>query len=269
MDPAQGFAAQGAGAAVILSASHVGFPLSTTHVISGGDHGRGRRQAALRRALGRRRATSSIAWVLTLPASAAVGAPTYGVVQLFGTARPGPIVVSCLLLGLRRAAFARPRRRGRRHADGGGDVDARSRVEVSQHRPRSSGSRCVAGIGITTIYLARRLRRRRATWRRARDRARRRRRGLRARSPSVFAGRVLRRRRARRDSHADEVAAGYCDRPQHARGRAGGDRERRQVGRHDRVGADHAALADRHAAGDDDVRAAPDVVADPRRALAS
>src|SRR3954453_5027675 len=32
MDPAQGFAAQGAGAAVILSATHVGFPLSTTHV---------------------------------------------------------------------------------------------------------------------------------------------------------------------------------------------------------------------------------------------
>ena len=58
MDPAQGFAAQGVGAAVILSASHVGFPLSTTHVISGGDHGRRRRQAALGGALGRRRATS-------------------------------------------------------------------------------------------------------------------------------------------------------------------------------------------------------------------
>src|SRR5687768_1048612 len=35
MDPAQGFAAQGVGAAVIMSASHAGFPLSTTHVISG------------------------------------------------------------------------------------------------------------------------------------------------------------------------------------------------------------------------------------------
>ena len=51
--PAQGFAAQGAGAAVILSASHVGFPLSTTHVISGGDHGRRRGQAVLGCALGR------------------------------------------------------------------------------------------------------------------------------------------------------------------------------------------------------------------------
>ena len=41
MDPAQGFAAQGAGAAVILSASHVGFPLSTTQVMSGAIMGAG------------------------------------------------------------------------------------------------------------------------------------------------------------------------------------------------------------------------------------
>src|SRR5215216_5561676 len=49
---------------------------------------------------------------------------------------------------------------------------------------------------------------------------------------------------------------------------AGGDRERRQVARHDRVGADHAAVADADAAGDHDVRAAPHVGADPRRPLA-
>ena len=41
MDPAQGFAAQAAGAAVILAASSVGYPLSTTHVISGGIMGAG------------------------------------------------------------------------------------------------------------------------------------------------------------------------------------------------------------------------------------
>ena len=41
MDTAQGFAAQGSGAAVILAASHVGFPLSTTHTISGGVMGAG------------------------------------------------------------------------------------------------------------------------------------------------------------------------------------------------------------------------------------
>ncbi|MDQ6821147.1 MAG: inorganic phosphate transporter [Actinomycetota bacterium] len=36
MDPAQGFASQAAGAAVILTSSHFGYPLSSTHVISGG-----------------------------------------------------------------------------------------------------------------------------------------------------------------------------------------------------------------------------------------
>ena len=41
MDPAQGFASQAVGAAVILSASHVGFPLSTTHVSSGAIMGTG------------------------------------------------------------------------------------------------------------------------------------------------------------------------------------------------------------------------------------
>jgi len=41
MDPAQGFAAQGGGAAVILTASHAGFPLSTTQVISGAIMGAG------------------------------------------------------------------------------------------------------------------------------------------------------------------------------------------------------------------------------------
>ena len=55
MDAAQGFSAQGAGAAVILASTHFGFPLSTTHVINGGDHGRRRRQAALGGALGRGR----------------------------------------------------------------------------------------------------------------------------------------------------------------------------------------------------------------------
>ena len=59
MDPAQGFAAQAAGAAVILSASHVGFPLSTTHVITGGDHGRRRRQARCPPCAGAWPATSS------------------------------------------------------------------------------------------------------------------------------------------------------------------------------------------------------------------
>jgi PiT family inorganic phosphate transporter len=39
MDAAQGFSAQGAGAAVILASSHFGFPLSTTQVAPGPESG--------------------------------------------------------------------------------------------------------------------------------------------------------------------------------------------------------------------------------------
>ena len=50
MDTAQGFSAQGAGAAVILASSHFGFPLSTTQVIAGGvmGSGAGKRLSAVR-----------------------------------------------------------------------------------------------------------------------------------------------------------------------------------------------------------------------------
>jgi inorganic phosphate transporter, PiT family len=106
MDPAQGFASQAAGAAVILSASHVGFPLSTTHVISGGIMGAGaaKRVSAVRWGVA---GNIVVAWVLTLPAAAAVGALTYGVTRIFGEGSTGPVVVSILLVLLLIAVFSR------------------------------------------------------------------------------------------------------------------------------------------------------------------
>jgi inorganic phosphate transporter, PiT family len=107
MNPAQGFAAEGAGSAVILSASHVGFPLSTTHVISGGIIGAG---AAQRLSAVRWGIAGNIfaAWVLTLPAAALVGGVTYGIVSLFGDGAAGPVVVAaCLLAGLSVVAVRR------------------------------------------------------------------------------------------------------------------------------------------------------------------
>ena len=106
MDPAQGFAAQGVGSAVILSASHVGFPLSTTHVISGAIMGAG---AAKRISAVRWGGAGNlvVAWVLTLPAAATVGGVTSGVTQLFGDGAAGPVVVSVGLLGMLAWAFGR------------------------------------------------------------------------------------------------------------------------------------------------------------------
>jgi PiT family inorganic phosphate transporter len=106
MDPAQGFAVQAVGAAVILSASHVGFPLSTTHVTSGAIMGAG---AAKRLSAVRWGVAGNIvfAWLLTLPCSAAVGALTYAVARVFGTGSVGPLVVVVALLIALAVAFAR------------------------------------------------------------------------------------------------------------------------------------------------------------------
>ncbi|MGI8557589.1 MAG: inorganic phosphate transporter [Solirubrobacteraceae bacterium] len=97
MDPAQGFAAQGAGAAVILAASSVGYPLSTTHVISGGIMGAGaaKRLSAVRWGVA---GNIALAWVLTLPAAAIFGSGVYGLCALFGTESLGPLVVAAASL---------------------------------------------------------------------------------------------------------------------------------------------------------------------------
>jgi PiT family inorganic phosphate transporter len=97
MDAAQGFAAQGAGSTVILAASHVGFPLSTTHTISGAVIGSGaaKRLSAVRWGVA---GNIVVAWVLTLPAAAVIGAATYLVTRVFGTGAAGPIIVSTLIV---------------------------------------------------------------------------------------------------------------------------------------------------------------------------
>jgi PiT family inorganic phosphate transporter len=107
MDSAQGFAAQGSGAAVILAASHFGYPLSTTHVISGAVMGSGaaKRLSAVRWGV----AGNMVgAWVLTLPAAGAMGGLAYGVTRIFGANNAaGPIVVLILFLAGLGFAFTR------------------------------------------------------------------------------------------------------------------------------------------------------------------
>jgi PiT family inorganic phosphate transporter len=106
MDAAQGFSAQGAGAAVILASSHFGFPLSTTQVISGAvmGAGAGKRVSAVRWGVAGDIVT---AWLLTFPAAAAVGALTYGFCSIFGDGAAGPLIVSVVGITLAALAFAR------------------------------------------------------------------------------------------------------------------------------------------------------------------
>jgi PiT family inorganic phosphate transporter len=78
----QGFAAEATSAAVILSSTHYGIPLSTTQVCSGSvvGAGLGRAQPVRWSVFGR----MVITWVLTLPAAGAVGGLTFAVVNGIG-----------------------------------------------------------------------------------------------------------------------------------------------------------------------------------------
>ena len=111
MDTAQGFTAQGAGAATILASSHFGFPLSTTQVIAGSvmGSGAGKRLSAVRWGVA---GNMLVAWLLTLPAAGAVGAAIYGFTQIFGDGAAGPLIVfvAAIVFGL--ALFIRRLRVG-------------------------------------------------------------------------------------------------------------------------------------------------------------
>jgi PiT family inorganic phosphate transporter len=111
MDAAQGFSSQGAGAAVILASTHFGFPLSTTHVINGGVMGSGaaKRLSAVRWGVA---GSIVVAWLLTLPAAALIGAAAYGVSSIFGGGALGPVLVTLMSLSLVAALFVRRSQRG-------------------------------------------------------------------------------------------------------------------------------------------------------------
>ena len=106
MDVAQGFTAQGAGAAVILASSHFGYPLSTTHVISGGVIGAGtaKRVSAVRWGVA---GNITAAWILTLPAAGVAGAATYALTDVFGAGVLGPLLITVLAIGVLASVLVR------------------------------------------------------------------------------------------------------------------------------------------------------------------
>jgi PiT family inorganic phosphate transporter len=110
MDSAQGFSAQGAGAIVILLSSHLGYPLSSTHVISGGVMGAGaaKRLSAVRWGVA---GNILLAWVITLPIAALFGAAAYAVASVFGNGATGPLLMALVSLALVAAALLNRRRR--------------------------------------------------------------------------------------------------------------------------------------------------------------
>jgi inorganic phosphate transporter, PiT family len=80
MDPPAGFAAQATSGAVIYVSTRYGYPLSTTHVVSGAVMGAGatKRLSAVRWGVA---GNILVAWVLTIPASATVAAIVWWPIQ--------------------------------------------------------------------------------------------------------------------------------------------------------------------------------------------
>ncbi|MFC4945184.1 inorganic phosphate transporter [Pseudonocardia sp. GCM10023141] len=103
----QGFAAETSSAAVIMASSHLGFALSTTQVATGSIFGAaaGRRLASVKWGVAGQMA---IAWLLTLPAAAAVGAVAAWVAA---TGTIGTIIVAIVLIAVAGGIYAASRRR--------------------------------------------------------------------------------------------------------------------------------------------------------------
>src|SRR5947209_9806204 len=99
MGDALGFRKSSAGGTVVRASWHFGYPLSWTHVISGGIMGAGaaRRLSAVRWGVA---GNIAVAWVLTLPAAALFGAIVYGIAQIPGSGVEGPIVILALMVAL-------------------------------------------------------------------------------------------------------------------------------------------------------------------------
>jgi PiT family inorganic phosphate transporter len=82
LTPMQGFCAEAGGSLTLFGATWLGIPVSTTHTITGAIIGVGtaRRASAVRWSVAN---NIVIAWVITIPASAAVAAVVYWIVGLF------------------------------------------------------------------------------------------------------------------------------------------------------------------------------------------
>jgi PiT family inorganic phosphate transporter len=107
IESTQGFAAETASTAVILSSAHLGFALSTTQVTTGAVLGSaaGRRMGAVRWGVA---AEMVVAWLLTLPAAAALGALAAWTAAA-GTA--GTVLVAVVLVVLAGLIYRLSRRR--------------------------------------------------------------------------------------------------------------------------------------------------------------
>ena len=131
IDPPQGFAAQTACASILWGTAHFGFPVSTTHTISGSILGAGaiRGFSAVRWGVA---GNILVAWILTIPAAALVGGGMEVLTRLPG----GTVLVFGLAIAIAATAFAARRWETRRLAPRASRRRAGSPPESERYRGR-------------------------------------------------------------------------------------------------------------------------------------
>ena len=109
LEPPQGFAAELATSTILYLTAHHGFPVSTTHTISGSVLGAGatRRFSAVRWGVA---GNIVAAWIMTIPCAALVGATMQGLTRVPG----GAIIVFVFGVGIATLAFSLRSRETRR-----------------------------------------------------------------------------------------------------------------------------------------------------------
>jgi PiT family inorganic phosphate transporter len=111
LESPQGFVAEASSASTILASSYFGYPLSTTHVVSGGilGVGIGKRLAEVRWDLAGRMVG---AWILTLPAAALVAGGVWEAADSLSEGVTGYLVMAIVAAGVAAMLFAATQRRG-------------------------------------------------------------------------------------------------------------------------------------------------------------
>ncbi len=143
IDSRQGMAAESSSASVILLSSHFGYSLSTTHVATGSilGTGLGRKGAEVRWNVAGRMA---IAWVVTLPSAALVGAGSEALARGAGTF--GVIVVAAVMVVILGGLFLASRKTQ-------GERPQRQRRVGRQARRDTRPPRCRAGGGAGMSWI--------------------------------------------------------------------------------------------------------------------
>ena len=165
LKPVQGFCAETAGAMTLYLATSFGVPVSTTHTITGAIMGVGaaRRVSAVRWGIA---GSIIIAWVITLPAAALIGALFYTCVTFFAAADLRPLGPSYSSASSYLGAFLRSSLRTGRTGSAvprGREVGACAGTEV-HHQTASRGRKGTPGHRFPPPRLRGCLRSHRSCW---------------------------------------------------------------------------------------------------------